>query len=211
MGGGTEIIQPPTAAAPTAGESAAEYAAALPAINQANLEYQPQIDQQQFDSYQTLAPQYAQLNQDVMQQFQPNQFALGEQLASDASNMAQNGLSADEMGLYKDQYKSMMGNQVNSPVGASFIGKNLMEQQMQAKQQGRNMGLSLSGKMPITQAQQPQSQFQVAPSFGQAFQTQTQGYGSNVAAARPGMYSKQGGLNLGMFGRFGGGSYQNIS
>ena len=56
--GGTTVVQSNTPAPPTAGQSAAEYAAALPSILQAQLQYQPQFDQAQFESFTKLAPQY---------------------------------------------------------------------------------------------------------------------------------------------------------
>lgn len=155
----------------TAGQSAAEYAAALPAILEAQLEFQPQFDQATFDSFQEFAPQYAGVNQQVLEQFSPNQAALGEQLAQQALDGAENGLPDDLRQAYLNDFKALAGNQVNAPIGGDFVGQNLLQQDLGYRQFNQNLGLSLAGRAPISQAYQQPSQFQTANQFGQAFNT----------------------------------------
>lgn len=182
MGGGTEVTQATPPQPISAGQSAKEYAAALPEILAAQLQYQPQFDAATFRSFQELAPQYAQVSQDVLNQFSPNQAALGEELAAQALQRSQEGLTTAEEDMFKNTFKSLVGNQVNAPIGADWIAKNLLEQDMAAKQYGQNLGLSLSGKVPLSTAYQQPSAYQVAPSFGQAFGTQTAGQNAYIDA-----------------------------
>lgn len=182
MGGGQKLVQSTPPAAPTAGQSAAEYAAALPQILQAQLQYQPAFDQQALDSFRELGPQYAQISRDVLNQYSPNLAALDETLAKQALDMSQNGLSQSAQDMFKNQFKSLVGDQANSGIGANFIAKNLLQQNLAYQSEGRNLGLSLQGKVPISQ---PYSQpsFNVAQGFAPAFGQNTAAYGSVFSGA----------------------------
>lgn len=183
MGGKTTIQQPTPPPAPSPGQSAAEYAAALPSIYNTTLQYQPLFDQAQFDTYAQLAPEYARVARETMAAYSPTLASLDENLAQQALNMSQNGLSDSARNMYRDQFKSLVGNQVNSGLGADFIGKNLLEQDMNYRLQGQNLGLSLQGKVPITQAFQPASSFNVGQGFGNTFANQLGAYGSVYSGA----------------------------
>lgn len=186
MGGSkTEIVQPTPPASPTPAQSARDYAAALPSILQAQLQYQPQFDQAAFESFQQLAPQYATVARETLQQYSPTLASLDEELAKQALQQSQQGLSQDEIDFYRDQFKAGLsgGNQINSGLGADFIAKNLLAENLARKSQGQNLGLSLQGKVPITQAFQQPSQFQVANSFAPSFATQSSTFGSVFSGA----------------------------
>jgi hypothetical protein len=186
--GGQTVVQPQPAPAPTASQSAAEYAAALPSIYQASLEYQPKFDAQQLQSANTLAPQYAQLYDTINKQLNPQTYGLQEQLAGLASQNA----NATQLPSYvRDQYRSDMSAQLganaNSPIGADYVSRGLLNQLEGYRQYYQNLGLSVAGRQPLVNsqtAQQP-SQFNVPNQFSGNYQTQMQGYGSYANAARP--------------------------
>lgn len=186
MGGGTEIVQNTPPAAPTAGQSAAEYAAALPTILQSQLQYQPQFDQATFDSFQALAPEYARVSQEVLSQYSPNQAGLGEALAGQALQGSQNGLPDALKQQYLDQFKALAGDNVFSGSGADFVSKNLLGEDLAYRQFNQNLGLSLSGKVPLSQAYQNPSAFQVTQGFGDTYSNMMNAYGSVYnGAGRP--------------------------
>lgn len=188
--GGTKIVQSTPPAAPTAGQSAAEYAAALPQILQAQLEFQPQFDQAQLESFRQLGPQFAQVSRDVLEQFSPTLASLDEELAKQALQLSETGLSESARDLFRDEFKSLVGNQVNSGIGADFISSGLVRANEEARNFGRNLGLSLQGKVPISQAFQQPSNFQVASGFQPAFATNTGAFSSVFSGAgRPLGYS----------------------
>lgn len=183
MGGGQTVVQPSVPQAPTAGQSAAEYAAALPTILQSQLQYQPQFDQATFDSYASLAPEYARVTDEVMKQYSPNQAALGEALAGQALQGAQAGLPDALKQQYLDQFKALAGENVFSGSGADFVSKNLLGEDLAYRQYNQNLGLSLSGKVPLTQAFQNPTQFQVSQGFGDTYSNMMNAYGSVYSGA----------------------------
>lgn len=183
MGSKTQIVQPSPPAQPSAGESASAYAEALPKILEAQLQYQPQFDQADFESFANLGPEYARISREVLNAYSPNLASLDEELSKQALQLSSQGLSDQERELYRDEFKSLIGNQVGSGVGADFIGKNLIAQNLQAKQFGQNLGLSLQGKVPISQAYQQPSSFQVGNSFAPNFATQSATFGSIFSGA----------------------------
>lgn len=217
MGGKTEIVQSTPPPQPTAAQSAAEYAQALPTILQTQLQYQPEFDQATFDAFQRFGPQYAEVARNVLEQYSPNLASLDEKLAQQALNLSEQGLTEQAKNLYRDEFKSLLGNQAASGIGADFIGRNLVREQLAAQAQGQNLGLAIQGKVPISQAFQQPSQFQVASGFLPSYQTSVGGF-SNIysGAGRPLGYetgSKRlanilggvGGLfqGIGSFGNFG--------
>lgn len=184
--GGTTVIQPTTPAAPTAGQSAAEYAAALPSILDAQLKYQPQFDQAQYESFAKLAPQYTAAYDAISKQYYPETYGLQEQLAKQASAAAGATDMPDWMKQqYRNEVNAQLGSNVNAPIGADYVSRGLINQAEQYRQYYQNMGLSLAGRQPLTTAQYQPSNFNVADQFGQNYNTMMGGYGSYAAANRP--------------------------
>lgn len=181
--GGTKIVQPSPPSQPTAGESAREYAAALPDILAAQLKYQPQFDRQTFESFAELGPEFARVSREVLNEYSPTLASLDEELAGQALDLSQQGLTDEQRDLYRDQFKSLVGEQAGSGIGADFVAKNLLAQDIAQRQYGQNLGLSLQGKVPIAQAVQQPSNFQVASSFMPAYQTQSSTFGSIFSGA----------------------------
>ena len=185
MGSSPTIVNPTPPAPVSAGQSAAEFAAALPSILQAQLEFQPEFDRATFESFQELSPQFAQVSQDVLEQFSPQQAALPEALAEQALVGSEQGLPDELREEFKDTFKSLVGSNVESGIGADFVARNLLEQDLAFRQFNQNLALSLQNKVPITTAFQQPSQFQVANAFQPAFNTAQAGQTSFIGASRP--------------------------
>ena len=183
MGGGTKVVQPTPPPQPTAGQSAKEFAQALPTILETQLKYQPEFDRETLRSFQELGPQYAQVARETLEQFSPTLAGLDEELAKQSLQMSQQGLSAEEEDFFKRQFKDLVGEQASSGLGASFVARNLLSQDIARRDVGRNLGLSLQGKVPIAQAVQQPSSFQVANAFQPSFGTQMSGFGSVFSGA----------------------------
>jgi hypothetical protein len=204
MGGGTKIVQPTPPPAPTVGESAREFAAALPDILKAQLEFQPEFDQATFDSFAALAPEFARVTQEVLEQFSPEQAALPELLAKQAAQGAEEGLPDELKEQFKDTFKSLVGNQVNSGVGANAIAKNLLGEDLAFRQFNQNLGLALQNKVPITTAFQNPSSFQVASTLPGIFGTASNTFGSVFSGAGRPIQQQQGGGASSILGGIGG-------
>ena len=183
--GGTTVQAVQAPAAPTAGQSAAEYAAALPSILQAQLQYQPQFNQADYESFAKLAPQYTAVYDQINKQYYPETYGFQEQLAKQASEGAGGNIPDWMQQQYRDQANAQLGSNVNSPVGADYVSRGLIDQAQQYRQYYQNLGLSLAGRQPLTSTQYQNPSFNVADQFGQNYNTVMGGYGSYSAASRP--------------------------
>lgn len=185
--GGTQIYTPAAAAPPTASQSAAEYAAALPTILQAQLKYQPQFDQAQYDSAARLGPQYAGLLDQINKQYNPQTAALQETLAGQAMQGATATQIPDYMRKqYQDTVNAQLGTNANAPIGADYVSRGLINQAEGYRQYYQNLGLSLAGRQPLSStAGVPQSNFDVAGNTNANYGNVLAGYNSYNNATRP--------------------------
>lgn len=167
----------------TTGEVTKEFIDTLPSVLSAIQKYQPEFAQASLEEYQRFAPQFAQVQQDVLNQFNPQQAALGEMLAGQAAQRSTQGLTPEEIAMYQEQYSSRLGNQQQSPVGATAFAKSLLQQQLAAKAEGQQLGLALSSRLPVTQATYQPTSFNVGNQFQNVF--------SNAASQRFGGTSTQ--------------------
>jgi hypothetical protein len=162
---------------PTASESLAEQIKLQPDLYAAKQKYDPLYNQLDFEALQQYTPQVNDLMAAEQQRLSPNQYALNEELASQALA----GSKADLPSLMKqsalDTYRSEIGSNVGSPIGAEYTSRNLAQLGEQYRNNYQNMGLSLLNKFP-TQAQSATPQG--AQSFNQ--QNLNQSMSNNIGA-----------------------------
>lgn len=184
--GGTTVYNPQPAAPPTASQSAAEYAQALPTILKAQLDYQPKFDEAQYQSMATLAPKYASLVDQINRAYYPQTSGLQETLAGQAMQGATATQIPDYMRRqYQDTMNAQLGVNANAPIGADYVSRGLINQAEGYRQYYQNLGLSLAGRQPLTGANVPQSNFDVAGNTNANYGNMLQGYGMYQQAARP--------------------------
>lgn len=184
--GAEKIYIPQAAAPPTAAQSAADYAAALPVQYEAALKYQPQFDQLQYDAYAKLAPQYTALYDQLQKQYYPQTYGLQEQLAKTASEASGATQIPDWMQQqYRSNVSAQLGENVNAPIGADYLSRGMIDQAQQYRQYYQNLGLSLAGRQPLTSPQYQQSGYSVANNAGGNYGNMLQGYGMYNQATRP--------------------------
>jgi hypothetical protein len=182
----TTSVYPQTPTPPTAGQSAAEYAAALPTILEAQRQYQPKFAEADYQAFEQLAPKYTAIYDQISKQYYPQTYGLQEQLAKQASEVASAQEIPDWMQQqYRNNVNAQLGTNVNSPIGADYVSRGLIDQAQQYRQYYQNMGLSLAGRQPLTTTQYQQPSFNVANSFAPAYNTNMQGYSSYASASRP--------------------------
>ena len=185
-GGGTTVYTPAAAAPPTASQSAAEYAAALPTILEAQLKYQPQFDQAQYESAAKLGPQYASLLDQINRQTNPQTAALQEALAGQALQGATATQIPDYMRKqYQDTVNAQLGTNANAPIGADYVSRGLINQAEGYRQYYQNLGLSLAGRQPLANGAVPQSNFDVANNTNANYGNSLAGYNAYNNATRP--------------------------
>ena len=138
MGMSSTVQQPDPPKAPTASETAQEYAAALPVYYQTALEYEPQM---------------AILQRQINEQLYPQTAQLQESLAGQALTGSTQAVP--------DWYKSQIDDQLRSTFGSNLAYNPQAQEQygiatMQANRDYqdyyRNLGLTVAGRQPLAQS-----------------------------------------------------------
>jgi hypothetical protein len=167
---------------PTAGDNLAEQIRLQPELLAARQQYDPQFNQLDFEALKTYTPLVNDLMAQEQQRLSPNQYALNEDLARQALE----GSKADLPALMKqsalDTYRSEIGSNVGSPIGAEYTSRNLAQLGEQYRNNYQNMGLSLLNKFP-TQAQS------ATPQGAQSFSQQSMGNALNSNINAYGAYN----------------------
>lgn len=152
MGGSTKINVPE---APTAGESMADWIKNYPAMWELQEKYAPLEAQQQV----ALAQQYAQPFGEAMKTAQeamyPNETAFTQQALQQAQTGMNQGLPDWARQSYMDTMRAQLGENALAGAGADYMSTGLLEQQKNWQDYYTNLGLSIAGKQPISQATMP--------------------------------------------------------
>lgn len=147
----------PAPTMPSVGQSVSDWANALPQIYQTQMQYAPQQAQQQVDLAQQYALPLGQAIQSAQNSLYPNTGALQEQLAGIAGAGSDSQMPDWMKAQYQSGVNAQLGTNVNSPIGADYASRGLMQQQQNWNQYYQNLGLSVSGRQPLTQASTPQT------------------------------------------------------
>lgn len=184
---------PSTPQAPSLSQQIQEYIGSLPSIVQAQQQYGPQMEQNNYAIQKQYAPMYKQLQDSLY----PELTTLRNQLTSQATIGAQDGGLTPEMrAQYLDQFRSEVGPNAGSGIASDYISRNMINQAQQYKAQNQNLGLSLIGAQPLYQAQQAG---QAAQSVGQGYNAGSAlNYGASTYGNYVGAYGSMYGTNAGM-------------
>lgn len=186
--GSTTIQQPTPPTPPTQAQTAQDFANSLPIYYNAELQYNPLLAQQQVDLLNQYSPQIGQAELNAQNIMYPGQTQLTNTLTQQANDGIQSGVPQWMQDQYRSNVNAQLGTNVNSPIGADYMSRGLLQQQQDWKQYYQNMGLSISGKQPIYGATAPNSANYVAgntPSNALNYASNTYG---NYAGAYANMY-----------------------
>lgn len=182
----TEVIYPQATPQPTTAEAMKAYVDSLPALYEAQMKYAPLEAQQQIQLAQQYAIPYAQAYQQAQEVLYPGTSKMQEDLVAQAKA----GMTAQVPQSMKDQYRSdllaQLGTNAASGVGADYVSRGLLNQQQEYNQYYQNLGLSLAGRQPLTQAAAPATTNYMgnySPSQGLQYTANT--YGTYSGASRP--------------------------
>lgn len=129
---------PPAPAAPSASQSMAEYAAAMPQIYETQLQYQPK---------------FAQMSKMISEQLYPETAKIQENLAPQALAQANTQQLPQWMqDQYSDAMRAQLGTNVSSPIGADMYGRGMLGLTEDYRNQGWNKAMALAGRQQLTQA-----------------------------------------------------------
>lgn len=193
-------------AAPNSADAVNSWVQNMPQVYQTQMQYAPLQAQQQVDLATQYAGQYGQALKTANDALNPEIARLTPALANQAYEGMQSGVPDWMKAQYQSNMNAQLGSNAASPIGADYMSRGLLQQQQDWKQYYQNMGMSLSGRQPIQQAQTPQTTdytSQYTPnSVGQQ---QQQGYGSwaNLTGSMYNTNFSPGGVNLGILGRWG--------
>ena len=189
-GGGsttTSIYQPTPAPAPTTAESIDAWVKAMPTVFAEQQRQAPLEAQQMMDLYSKYALPLAQADYSANAALYPKTAALQENMADQATT----GINATEMPdwmrkQYMSDMNSQLGTNAGSPIGADYVSRGMQSQLFEQQKYYRDLGLSLAGRQPLTQANGPATTNYAAGFTPQSVMNQNQqGYSSYTQAARP--------------------------
>jgi len=196
----TQAYQVP--AQPTLTSTTREQIDLAPETLAARREFDPQFNQLDYEQLEKYMPMLNDLMQQEQMRMSPNQYALNEALAGQALEGSTASLPPLLQQQALDTFRSEIGSNIGSPIGAEYTSRNLAALGEQYRNNYQNMGLSLLNKFPTT----PQSpNLQGAQGLNQqslqsAYGTNVQGYGMYQNALANSYYQpapSSSGLNTG--------------
>lgn len=169
FGGKTTIQQATPPAAPSVSSSITDYVNALPKLQQAELEYAPKSAAQDFELAQQYYPEYTKLMQQTEAGLYPETAALQESLAKKAREGMDAAIPESMRTAYLDTLRSEVGPNVGSGIAGDYVSRNLINLQHDYNRYYNDLGLSLTGRLPLQQTATP------------AFAKSAQGFDANSA------------------------------
>ncbi len=143
--------------APTTGQSVKDWANALPQIYETQMKYAPLQAQQQVNLAQQYAAPMGQAMQAAQSAMYPKTTALQENLAGVATEGMSSQVPDWMQQAYRSNVNAQLGTNANSPIGADYMSRGLLQQQQDWQRYYQNLGLSVTGRQPLTQAGTPQT------------------------------------------------------
>jgi len=181
-----KIQQPTPPPAPTVADTTKAYVDSLPAMYQAQLDWNPKLTEQEFQ----LTSDYASKYKGLQDSLYPELAALDKQLTSQATaGSATSALSPEQRNMYLDTFRAQAGDQATAGIGADYVSRGLVGMGMAQQQYYQNIGLTLTGRQPLYQAQNaPTANVGAGYNYNTVSQAMQQGYG-NYSSAYSSMYN----------------------
>lgn len=147
---------PAAPAAPTTASTIQDYVANFPQLVALQQQYNPQLAAQDFALAEQYVPKYQQLMQETEAAAYPYTAGLQEQLAKRASEGIGGSLTAQMEQSYRNRLRSEIGPNVGSGIGADYVSRGMIDANQQYQRYFDDLGLSLTGRLPLSQASNPQ-------------------------------------------------------
>ncbi len=175
MGSDETTLQAPTPPTPpSATGGLEEYLQNLPQLLSAEKEY---------------GPQFAEVQKSIQDQLYPGVSALTPQLAERASTGITEAVPAWMRDQFRSDVNAQLGANVSSRIGADFVSRGLMQQQMDYNRYYENLAMSLSGRQPLTQGAPLTSGY--TPQSIMGLNASNFGTGANIYGTQAGLYGQQ--------------------
>jgi hypothetical protein len=155
--GSTSVETPNPPQPPSTTSSIADWVQNYPAVFNLQQQYAPQEAQMQVDLAQQYAGPLGQAYKSAQEAMYPTETAITNQLGQ----QIQEGMGSDVPSWMRDEYlsglRANMGTNVGSPIAADYTSRGLLQQKKEWQDYYRNLGMSLTGRQPISQANTPQT------------------------------------------------------
>jgi len=182
--GSTKIESPAPPAQPSTADAINAWVASMPQVYETQMRYAPLQAQQQVSLAQQYALPYGEALQTAQEAMYPGTTALQEKLA----NQAIAGMDSEVPDWMRNEYLSNlnanMGTNVGAPIAADYVSRGLLQQKQDWQNYYRDLGLSLTGRQPLTQAQTPAT----SDYMSNYSPTSVMGYTSNNYGTYSGLY-----------------------
>ena len=210
----TKVSSPSAPAAPTTQSSIEDWVENYPAVFNLQQQYAPQEVQQQIALMQQYALPYAQALKAAQDQLYPNETALTNEMTAKVREGMGGTMPDWAKESYMDTMRAQLGENAMSGAGADYMSRGLLDQQKNWQDYYTNLGLSISGKQPVYNAQPTQySNYagQFTPNSVMDYNSKNYGsysnayssmYGANaqVTKSMNDMYGQLGGSAMGAMG-----------
>lgn len=129
-----------------------EWVSSLPTIYETQLKYAPQEAEMQVQLASDYAGQLGEAYKKAQEAMYPETSALQENLAKQATEGMKSGMPSWARSQYLDTMRSTTGT---GGIGKDYVSRGLLEQNKNWQDYYRNLGLTVAGRQPLSQAQSP--------------------------------------------------------
>lgn len=150
-----EVYQPTPPQPASTSDSIQDWVKALPEIYAQQLAYAPKEAAQQVQLAQQYAGQLGQAYLDAQKAMYPEEYALKEELASQAKEGMANGMPEWMREQYRDTFSANLGTNAGSGIGANYMGTSMLQAENDYRNYYKNLALSVSGSQPVYNATSP--------------------------------------------------------
>jgi hypothetical protein len=182
--GSTKISAP---AAPTVDSSMADYVKNYPKLFELQQQYSPQEAQMQVDLATKYAQPLGQAYKTAQEAMYPGETAITNSLNQQVQQGMQSGVPDWQRDAYLSNLRANLGTNAGSGVGADYTSLGLLQQQQDWKQYYNNLGLSITGRQPISTATTPQTN----NILGNYTPSSVLGFNSNVYGTQSSIFGAQ--------------------
>jgi len=127
----------------------------MPEYYQAQLEYGPKFAEMQYQQFGQYAPLYTAKAKEIQEEAYPETAALQESLAAQAATGMEEGVPDWMREEYLSGIRAQLGPQAASRMGGDVVSRGLMAQKQSLQDYYRNLGLSITGRLPLQQTMTP--------------------------------------------------------
>jgi hypothetical protein len=170
---------------PSVSSSMADYVANYPKLMALQQQYAPQEAAMNLQLAQQYAEPYGKAYAAAQSAMYPQTTALQENLAGVATQGMQSQVPDWMKAQYQSDMNAQLGTNVSSPIGSDYMSRGLLQQQEEWQRYYQNLGLSVTGRQPLTQATTPATTNQLS-----TFNPSTvMGMNSNTYGTQSSMYN----------------------